>query len=199
MDIGSPTLPGVEAMGRLRDGTLVHVRGALPSDRLHVAEFLRHVTKDSLELRFLGTVIPDIAVSEILTPYASEDQVSLLLEIPDPTPAQVIAHGEYIRYRSDPTRAEVAFLVADDRQGQGAATLLLQHLARRARAAGIWQFDAITVARNRPMLDVFLGIGFPCSVAVRDGLGHVSLDISHEPATGIVPLGTRGTHLRLRT
>ncbi len=198
METELPSVVPTLIMGRLRDGTLVQVRSALPQDRPRVMEFLRHVTKDSLELRFLAAVRPETAASEILAPRDPHNRVSLLLELPGPAPAVVIAHGEYVRSHSNPSRAEVAFLVADGQQGEGAATLLLLHLARRARAGGIRQFDAITLPENRAMLDVFLGIGFPCAVTVHDGLGNVALDITREPETGIVPLTLPSNRPRMR-
>jgi acetate---CoA ligase (ADP-forming) len=192
----SPPSPG--RLGRLRDGTLVRIRSAGPADRGRVTEFLRHVTRDSLELRFLSAARPETALSEILSSGAPPDRVSLLLEIPDPDHPRVIAHGEYVRARQDRTRAEVAFLVSDERQGQGAATLLLLHLARQARSAGIRQFDAVTLPENRAMHDVFVGIGFPCSSTLREGLEYVALDIRRDPETGIVPVTSPGNRPRLR-
>ena len=47
-----------------------------------------------------------------------------------------MALAEYVRLR-DPSAAEVAFTVADELQGRGAATRLLEQLAPRAAAAGI--------------------------------------------------------------
>jgi GNAT superfamily N-acetyltransferase len=194
----SPT-PPVDELGRLRDGTLVRVRSALPTDRLRVMEFLRHVSRNSLEQRFLGAMRPETAAPEILRPCGPSDRVSLLLELPGTTLVPVIAHGEYVRSESDPSRAEVAFLVADDRQGQGAATLLLVQLARRARSAGVQRFDALVLPENRPMLDVFLGAGFPCSLSVHDALEHVSLDIAREPLSGTALMDSPGNRPRLRS
>jgi GNAT superfamily N-acetyltransferase len=185
-------------VGRLRDGTTVRIRRARPADSPRILEFLRHVTGDALRLRFLETTPPEIAAAVLLTPCSATDHVSLLMELPDRTPASVVAHGEYVRSRSDPSRAEVAFLVADDRQGQGAATLLLVDLARRARSAGIRQFDAVMRPENRAMLAVCLGAGFPCSATTHDALEHVALDISREPETGAVPAGPPGERSRVR-
>jgi acetate---CoA ligase (ADP-forming) len=174
-------------IGRLRDGTLVRIRRAQSCDRERVLQFVGRLSSDSLALRYLDAVRPDAAAAEILLPYLPGERLSLLLEADVPRPGTVIAHGEYSRDRADAARAEVAFLVEDDRQGLGAATLLLLHLARHARSAGVRRFDAISLPENRAMIDVFVGAGFPCSVTLRDGLEQVALDISREPATEILP------------
>jgi acetate---CoA ligase (ADP-forming) len=187
-----------EETGRLRDGTRVRLRAALPTDRRRVLEFLRHVSRKSFELRFLTPQLPETAATEILSPHGLVERVSLLLELPEPGPVTVIAHGEYVRSTAEPTHAEIAFLVADDHQGQGAATLLLERLARRARASGIRQFDAVVLPENQAMIDVLVGAGFPCSSFVHDGLEHLSIDITHESDAGVRLLASTGNRPRLR-
>jgi acetate---CoA ligase (ADP-forming) len=184
--------------GRLRDGTLVHLRTACPADRERVLEFLDHTSRDSLALRYLRTVGPETAASEMLEPSAPHRRLSLLMDMDFPDPGTVLGHGEYICMDSEPTRAEVAFLVADHHQGEGAATMLLIALARHARQEGVEFFDAVVLPENCQMIDVFVGAGFPCSVALRDGLEQVSLDIGQEPMTGIVPYAAAGQRDRLQ-
>src|SRR5208282_4483286 len=173
--------------GRLRDGTIVQLRPVQSADRERVLEFLGHLSRDSLSLRYLRAVGPETAATEILIPSAARRQLSMVVETDQPHPGTILAHGEYVGADSDPTRAEVAFLVADDHQGVGIATLLLLHLARHARNLGVQFFDAIVLPENSPMIDVFVGAGFPCSVAMRDGLEQVALDITREPRTEILP------------
>jgi GNAT superfamily N-acetyltransferase len=184
--------------GRLRDGTVVQLLPVQSTDRDRIFEFLRHLSKDSLSLRFLRPVGPETAAAEILLPSAARQRLSLLVETDQPHPGTILAHGEYISADSEPTRAEVAFLVADDHQGVGVATLLLLHLARHARNVGVQFFDAIVLPENSSMIDVFVGAGFPCSVVMRDGLEQVSLDITREPRTEILPYESEGPRARLR-
>ncbi|HTP54303.1 MAG TPA: GNAT family N-acetyltransferase [Thermoplasmata archaeon] len=177
------------SLDRLRDGSAVRLRPVLPSDQPRIAAFLAHVSVDSLERRYFSAVTPEHVALEIVGPPVARDRLSLLVELVEGRPGPVIAHGECDRLPTDPTRAEVAFLVADDRQGQGAATLLLREIARRAAADGVAQLEAVVQAENRPMVDVFLGSGFPCSIAWQEGEGHVVLDISHEPTSPGLPRG----------
>jgi RimJ/RimL family protein N-acetyltransferase len=80
----------------------------------------------------------------------------------------VVALAEYARLR-DPKQAEVAFTVADDLQGRGAATRLLEQLATRAAAIGIEQFVAEVLPENTAMLKVFRDAGFEVSRALGGG------------------------------
>jgi acetyl coenzyme A synthetase (ADP forming)-like protein len=63
----------------------------------------------------------------------------------------------------------VAFVVADDWQGRGVATLLLEELARRAQDDGIETFVAEILLENVRMLDVFRASGFPLRVRAEPG------------------------------
>ena len=72
---------------------------------------------------------------------------------------RVVALANYVRLR-DPGTAEVAFAVADDEQGRGVGTRLLEQLAARAARGGIERFVAEVLAENRAMLGVFADAGF---------------------------------------
>lgn len=188
---GSPDPGAVRAVSaRLRDGRPVLLRPVEPEDRPQVVEFLSRVSRDSLERRFFAATTPDAVAAMIVAPHRPTEGISMIVEVPDPAPGAIVAHGEYDRGASDPTRAEVAFLVADAWQGQGAATLLLLRLAELASAAGVQQLEAVVLADNQPMIDVFLGAGFPCSITWHDGEGLVLLEIGHEPAPRGPPHGS---------
>lgn len=177
---------------RLRDGTPVQVRDARPDDSDAVRGFVAALSRDSIERRFYAPIPPERAVDEILSGRSSSPHVSLLVETVGPDDAAIVGHGEYVPYSGAPQRAEVAFLVADDHQGQGVGTLLLLELARRARAAGVRWFEAIVLPDNPAMVDVFTGAGFPCTVRWQDGELRVTMDIAREPDTTIVPWTPRG-------
>ena len=59
----------------------------------------------------------------------------------------------------DPKIAESAFAVADEFQGRGIGTRLLEQLAARAAEQGIERFVAQVLADNRNMLGVFEAVG----------------------------------------
>jgi acetate---CoA ligase (ADP-forming) len=172
----------------LRGGQRVRIRPVLSSDRAAVVEFLHHLSRESLELRFFSAVTVEVVTAEILSGSARPDRLSLIAETTEDGTSRIIGHAEYIRSTTDGTHAEVAFLVADDHQGLGVGTLLLRQLARHARSLGIRTFNAVVLSENRAMLDMFSGAGFPNTTAWREQEAEVVLDISHEVSTALVPV-----------
>jgi acyl-CoA synthetase (NDP forming) len=78
---------------------------------------------------------------------------------------------------NEPAAAEVAFAVADEMQGRGLATRMLEQLADVAAERGITRFDAEVMAGNRRMLGVFAGAGFDTRRRSELGEVRVSLDL----------------------
>ena len=78
----------------------------------------------------------------------------------------------------EPRAAEVAFAVADDFQGRGAGTRMLEQLAAIAADRGISRFDAEVMFGNQAMLGVFEGAGFVVRRQASFGELTVSLDIT---------------------
>jgi GNAT superfamily N-acetyltransferase len=76
--------------------------------------------------------------------------------------------------------AEVAFITAEEFRNRGIATYLLKVLIRMAREQGIESFFAEVLRENRGMLKVFGKAGVPLEVAFKDGLHHVTLDLTKE-------------------
>lgn len=177
---------------RLKDRTPVRIRRVLPSDRTAVLDFLRHLSRDSLELRFFSPVQKEVVIAEILREVGAGDRVSLVMETLDFRPSRIVTHGESIRSRADATTAEVAFLIADDHQRRGAGTLLLWQLARRARDAGIRSFEAVALSENPAMLGMFVASGLPCTIAWNSGEARVTLDVSQAPTSTVTPFETSG-------
>src|SRR5262249_11325968 len=66
---------------------------------------------------------------------------------------RIIGVGRYVADDED-AAAEVAFAVADEHQGRGIGTLLLEHLLRIARARGITDFRAVVPGDKTQTLDV---------------------------------------------
>jgi acetate---CoA ligase (ADP-forming) len=177
----------------LRDETPVIVHPARARDLAEVVAFVERLSADSIELRFAGVVREEAVAREVLGARGGEERLSLLMETLEEVP-RVVGNGEYVRYRRDPDRAEVAFLVADEFQGRGAGTLLLRDLARRARSAGIRWFMAVVMAENVPMREVCLRAGFPYRV-VRDGrpmLIELDIGLAVPPETEPYPTRIRG-------
>ncbi len=165
-----------DSFTELRDHTPVIVHPARPRDLAEVVAFVERLSTDSIELRFSGPVREEAVTREVLGSGDPGERLSLLMETLEEVP-RVVGNAEYVRYRREPDRAEVAFLVADEFQGRGASSLLLLELARRGRAAGIRWFTAVVMAENVVMRDVFLRAGFPYRVVVDGPTMFIELDI----------------------
>ncbi|HTZ62103.1 MAG TPA: GNAT family N-acetyltransferase [Thermoplasmata archaeon] len=174
--------PRTVAYGCLRDGTQIRIRPVRPGDRAAVLEFLRRLSRDSLELRFFSAVTLEVVTHEILQGSVGAGRASVVAETVTEPPARIIGHAEYSREARDPSRAEAAFLIEDDHQGLGAGTLLLRRLARNAREEGIRYLVAIVLPENRAMLDMVTGAGYPHTTSWTGGEARVELDIGRDPA-----------------
>ena len=137
----------------LRDGSTLRLRSPTPGDFDAIKAFYDGISPENRYLRFHGYGRTDQAARD----YAEADgqaRVALIGRHGD----RVVAAAAYDRLR-EPGAAEVAFTVADDFHGRGAATRLLEQLAGIAAEHGIERFDAEVVWDNRAMLGVFEGAG----------------------------------------
>ncbi len=149
----------------MSDGTWCLLRPIRPDDAERLIEFHQHLSQRSTYLRFF-TVHPTLSAKEVkrFTTVDYEDRLALVVE----RDGQLIAVGRFDRIVGTP-EAEVAFVVADDYQHHGLGSLLLDELARAARARGIRTFVAETLCENKPMLDVFHHSGFDVSSKIDCG------------------------------
>jgi GNAT superfamily N-acetyltransferase len=105
----------------------------------------------------------------------------------DPVTGRGVGVARFIRLADRPEVAEAAVTVADDWQGRGLGTLLLEALGERAREEGIATFTAVLLATNREMLEVLENMADVRVVDRRPGTVEVEVDL---PPVGI------GPHLR---
>ncbi len=148
------------------DGALrYHVRPIRPDDAARLVEFHRHLSPQSVYMRFF-TFHPTLSHAEVAR-FTTVDYVNRLALVAT-AGDRLIAVGRFDRVPGE-TEAEVAFVVADEFQHHGIGALLLDELARAARQRGVEVFRAETLAENRTMLDVFRHAGFPVSSGVEYG------------------------------
>jgi len=165
------------AVERLRDGRLITIRALRPDDRNELVAAVERIGAQSLYLRFFG-VKRQFSDREVgyFVDLDFTDHVALIAVLEGETRSTIIAGGRYITV--SPGIAELAFMVADEYQGQGIGPILMRHLAEIARAAGIKELVADVLAANRPMLRVFESTGLRSSARREAELIHVSLQIS---------------------
>ena len=160
----------------LRDGTTMCVRPVCRADAAAMSAFFEALSPESLYLRFFGTPRRDTIVDWALN-CDLNDRYALVATV---GPGRhIVGHAAYVRFDDD--RAEVAFLVADEWQGHGIATILLGRLAAVARAHGIFRFNAEVLSYNRHMLDVFEQSGFRVSLHSEQGVAEVEFPTALTP------------------
>jgi len=141
----------------LRDGRVAEFRQAENSheDIEAIRDLFRNVSSDSLYLRFFH-LIRDVSDDFILQMIGDggPNALALLCISGD----RVIAVGNYVG--TGAAKAEVAFLVADNVQGKGLGSLLLEHLAQMAWRHGFKSFEATVLRENYQMLKVFKDSGY---------------------------------------
>ncbi len=158
----------------LRNGRTLHIRPVRPEDGDALLEFYRGLSRDSLYLRFFGSLTPEAALrgSPAEVDYASD------FGVVGEMGGGIAGIAHYFRSRKCSTKAEVAFAIADRAQGFGIGTHLLQTLARAARTHDIDEFCAEVLPENQKMLDVFLQSGYAAKSRTAEGTIHVSFPIA---------------------
>ncbi len=163
----SPTEATLNRSGQpaiLRDGGSVIVRAVRPDDRPRLRELFAHMGPNAIRHRFFGAKreVTEAEIDRVLT-ADPERPAALVATVCEADTEHIVGLGEIYPLEAreaDRTRAEVAFAVADEHQGRGIGTLLLEHLAATARGRGISELDAVALADNRQMLEVFSASGF---------------------------------------
>lgn len=89
---------------------------------------------------------------------------------------RIVGQGAY--FKQGPGHAEVAFVVADELQGHGLATIVLAHLAEVAEENGISVFTAEVMPENHRMVEVFRESGFPAEMSSLPGALRLELPTS---------------------
>jgi len=171
----------------LKDGQGVLLRPGTPTDLPAVRELFKATSIESLRMRFMASIaeVPESILHDMCGGDFSE-RGCLLVIIGEDEETRVVGIGNYIGLGNGKT-AEVAFLVADEFQGRGISTLLLERLAGLAAAHGYVEFEADVLFENQAMINVFKSSGFEFHRGVEDGVVHVEL-----PVRGAVAVHERG-------
>jgi acetate---CoA ligase (ADP-forming) len=156
----------------LRDGSTMRLHPPGTVDAAAMVDFLRGLSDRSLYLRFHGHPSVD---EHLVEPVLDPDWVERGALIGTKDNA-VVALASYVRLR-DAGMAEVAFAVADDFQGRGIATRLLERLASLAAGVGIETFVAEVMPDNLAMLRVFGAAGFEERRVLEAGTMEVRLEL----------------------
>ena len=169
-----------EKLETLKNGTGVKVRSIRADDKNRLSQAFRNLESESIYKRFFS---PKKALSDqelkAATEVDFENEVALVVTVGDGATETIIGGGRYVAFdAADAERkAEVAFTVEEDYQGQGIAGMLLRHLVSIARQKGVSQFEAEVLPGNRGMLIVFSRSGLPMKQSISSGTVHVTLSL----------------------
>ena len=156
----------------LRDGGTLRLRPPGAADSEALVRFFDSLSEHSLYLRFHGAPTVREALVE---PFLEPDWVergSLVGTLEE----RIVTLASYERLR-DPAAAEVAFAVADDQQGRGIGTRMLEQLAGRAATSGVERFVAEVMGENTAMMRVFEDAGFGVTRQLDRGTFEVTFPI----------------------
>jgi GNAT superfamily N-acetyltransferase len=104
------------------------------------------------------------------------NHVALVVVADDGGGPVIVGAGRYIVV--EPGRAEVAFALVDEYQGQGIGAALMRHLAAIARDAGLKELIAEVLPENMAMLNVFRKSGLRPTTRREADIMHVTLQLS---------------------
>jgi RimJ/RimL family protein N-acetyltransferase len=140
----------------LRDGSAALIRPIDPDDRELLREGFERLSDHARYMRFQS---PVTALSERQLAYLTEvdhhDHEALVAL--DPDTGEGIGVARFVRINGGV--AECAIVVADDWQGRGLATQLLDRLVDRAREEGVERFTALLLAENNDALRLLERLG----------------------------------------
>ena len=141
---------------RMRDDTELYLRPALPGDSERTSDGSIEFSSETLYRRFQTTRTPTDSMMTYL--FEVDYKHHFVWVMTDGEDGPVVADARFVRDETDPTLAEVAFIVGDDYQGRGVGSLLMAALAVAARGDGIRRFSARVLSDNlamRKILDRF--------------------------------------------
>lgn len=177
--MNTPTLDVSQYLAddRLPDGSTVHLRAIRPDDKQALQQALADYDPASSYQRFMG-IKKSFSDAELIA-YTEPDfihHVALVAELDLAGRRLPVGVARYFT-SEEGTSAEVAFAVHTDYQHHGLGTVLLRHLTRIARQAGIGELRAWVFADNRGMIGVFQRAPEPSSFRYRDNLIEVTLTL----------------------
>ena len=171
--------PHWEADVVVADGGTLHLRPIRPDDAEAIVAFHAGLSQRTRYLRYFSAYprIPERDLERFVN-VDHHDRVALIALLG----RQIVAVGRYER-EGGTDQAEVAFVVADEHQGRGIGSVLLEHLAAAARESGISRFQAVVLAENRAMVRVFRDAGYEVTRQLEYGELTLEFDVAETATT----------------
>lgn len=164
----------------LRDGRTLNIRSIRADDKRRLKESWHDLSKQSQYFRFF-TPKDELTEEELV--YFTEidfvNHVGLGASIGSDDAEVPVGIGRYISDGGTNASAELAFVVGEQYQGLGIATILLQHLVLIARANRISEFTASVLPENTRMQSVLRKSGLPMKQIINSvGVLEITLSLT---------------------
>jgi acyl-CoA hydrolase/GNAT superfamily N-acetyltransferase len=137
------------------------IRPIKPTDEAHLHDMFYRFSRETIYERFFAVKqnMPHKSLQQFCTIDYDAD-MTFVASIQGQDTERIIAMAMYA-FDQKTGFAEAACVVADEYQGRGVGTSLLQHLTDVARARGIKGYTAVVLASNMRMIRVFEKCGYP--------------------------------------
>lgn len=153
------------------DGRVVRIRPATPADAEELQALFRNGSPDALRMRFFSVPGTWLIASEVAreTQLPSDTHLALVAELS----GRIAGIASFERTAPTDAAAEFAVYVGETYRGNGIGTLLLEHLAAHARAAGIRELTGQVLPENSRMLRVARSLSAHQRLDVRERIVDV--------------------------
>lgn len=161
----------------LKNGTAVTLRALRPDDRERMAQAVRGLEAQTIYTRLFSyrKELTDAGLDRLMNVDFERD-VAIVATTGSGADELIIGGARYVGTAEG--RAEVAFTVEEDYQGQGVAGRLFEALLGVARARGVRVFEAEVLAENPSMLRVFERTGLPVRRRSEGGIVHLDMALA---------------------
>jgi acetyltransferase len=164
---------------RTLDGRFVGVRPVRPTDAEDMQAFVRGLSESSRYMRFFAPVreLTPVMLGRLTAPDGGNGRVVIALS-DDGEARRIVAVAQYAFHESaagqstvasDGATCDLALVVADDWQGVGLGTLLLEMLLESARDEGFKRAVGDVLRDNEAMLRLARASGFTVRHSPIDG------------------------------
>lgn len=170
------TLP---ATATLKNGIVATLRLLRADDRERMAKAVRGLDPQTIYTRLFShrKELTDAGLDRLMR-VDDAREVVIVATTGSGAEEVVIGGGRYIV--SGDGRAEIAFTVEEDYQGQGVAGRVFAALVEMARQRGIAVFEADVLSGNPSMLRVFERTGLPMRKRSEGGIVHLELTLTRD-------------------
>lgn len=153
----------------LRGGGEYTVRPIHPDDAQMLQDLMHHLSQESRYFRFVSSMAelpPQMLARFTLIDYDREMALVAVVKERTANTEGEISETERIvgvsRYITNPdqTSCEFSLVVADDFNGKGLGSRLMECIMDVAREKGLSEIDGLVLANNQPMLKLMRGLGF---------------------------------------